>query len=116
MSSAQGSFDPYALLTALERHRVVYVLVGGFARIIQGTEELTDGVDVVPSMKSENLRRLERSLADVEARLANGNRPALDPSATDVIELRTDVGRAQARSGACRHTRGLRRSPARRRT
>jgi hypothetical protein len=92
MSRAPAPFDPYALLTALESQRVVYVLVGGFARIIQGTEEFTDGVDVVPSMKSENLRRLERALADVGARLADGGRPALDPSTADVTELRTDVG------------------------
>lgn len=92
MNRAPAPFDPYALLTALESHRVVYVLVGGFARIIQGTEELTDGVDVVPSMKPENLRRLERALADVGARLANGKRPVLNPSVRGVLELRTDAG------------------------
>lgn len=92
MSRAAVSFDPYVLLTALERHGVVYVLVGGFARIIQGTEELTDGVDVVPSMKSENLRRLERALADVDARLGDGRRPVLDANLRSVHELRTDAG------------------------
>lgn len=92
MSREPVPFDPYALLTALERHRVVYVLVGGFARIIQGTEELTNGIDVVPSMKPENLRRLERALADVAARLANGKRPVLDPDSRAVLGLRTDAG------------------------
>jgi transcriptional regulator with XRE-family HTH domain len=36
--SAPGRFDPYAIVTALERHRVGYVLIGAFARVLQRTE------------------------------------------------------------------------------
>src|SRR6266516_4777987 len=43
--SAADRFDPYAILNALEHQRVTYVLIGGFARVIQGTEELTRGLD-----------------------------------------------------------------------
>ena len=49
MAEKPPKFDPYGILEALERHRVKYVLIGGFARVLQGTEELTRGVDVVPS-------------------------------------------------------------------
>ena len=49
MSANPQRFDPYAILTALERRRVTYVLIGGFARVIQGTEELTLGLDFTPS-------------------------------------------------------------------
>jgi hypothetical protein len=87
-------FDPYALLTALERQRATYILVGGFARIIQGTEELTHGLDLVPSLRPENLRRLGLALDDLDARLANGSRPELerDLPTNAVLELRTHAG------------------------
>lgn len=87
-------FDPYALLTALERRRVTYVLIGGFARIIQGTEELTDGLDLVPSLRAENVRRLGFALDDLDARLSNGKRPAPDRdlSTRAVLELHTEAG------------------------
>jgi hypothetical protein len=92
--SANQPFDPYRLLTALERQRVTYVLIGGFARIIQGTEELTDGLDLVPSLRAENVRRLGLALDDLDARLPNGKRPALDRelSRRAVLELRTEAG------------------------
>jgi hypothetical protein len=94
MSTRSEPFDPYALLTALERRRVTYILIGGFARIIQGTEELTHGLDLVPSLRAENLRRLELALNDLDARLPNGKRPTLDRdlSAQAVLELRTYAG------------------------
>ena len=94
MSAKRQPFDPYALLTALERQRVSYVLIGGFARIIQGTEELTRGLDLTPSLRAENLRRLALALDDLDARLSNGTRPQLDRDLLrqDVLELETDAG------------------------
>ncbi len=56
--AARTSFDPYAVLKALDRHRVTYVVIGAFARVIQGSEELTRGIDIVLSTRPENLRRL----------------------------------------------------------
>jgi hypothetical protein len=94
VSAKQQPFDPYALLTALERQRITYVLIGGFARIIQGTEELTHGLDLTPSLRAENLRRLGLALDDLDARLPNGKPPALarDLSRQAVLELQTDAG------------------------
>jgi hypothetical protein len=34
-----GEFDPRGLLAALEREYVAYVLIGGLARVLRGTEE-----------------------------------------------------------------------------
>jgi len=87
-------FDPYAILTALERQRVTYILIGCFARIIHGTEELTNGLDLVPSLRPENLRRLGLALEALYARLPNGRRAALerDLPTQAVLELRTDAG------------------------
>jgi hypothetical protein len=58
----QSAFDPYALLQALDGERVGYVVIGAFARVVHGSAETTDGLDVVPSLREENLRRLGRAL------------------------------------------------------
>jgi hypothetical protein len=60
--TARRAFDPRAILAALEQEHVAYVVVGGLARVIQGSPESTRGVDVVPSVRPENLLRLERAL------------------------------------------------------
>ena len=65
--SKQQPFDPYALFAALEREKVSYLVVGGFARVVHGSAEATDGLDVVPSLREENLRRLGRALEELEA-------------------------------------------------
>jgi transcriptional regulator with XRE-family HTH domain len=72
------SFDPRAILAALERRRVTYVLIGGLARVIQGSEELTHGLDLVPSLRTENLRRLELALEDIGAERADRKALVLD--------------------------------------
>jgi hypothetical protein len=94
VSARPEPFDPYGILTALERHRVSYVLIGGFARIIHGTEDLTHGLDLAPSLRAENLRRLALALDGLEARLPNGEPPVLDRDlrTQPVLELRTDGG------------------------
>lgn len=63
----QPPFDPYALLAALDRERVSYVVVGGFARVVNGSGETTRGLDIVPSLREENLRRLARLLEQLDA-------------------------------------------------
>ncbi len=65
--SKRPVFDPYALFAALDRERVSYVVVGGFARVVHGSAEITDGLDVVPSLREENLRRLDRALEELDA-------------------------------------------------
>ena len=56
------SLDPYALLRELERVRVTYVVIGALARIIHGTDETTENLDITPSLRPDNLRRLEEAL------------------------------------------------------
>ncbi len=65
-------FDPYALLEALDRERVSYVVVGGFARVVHGSGETTHGLDIVPSLRPENLRRLARALEGLGGTGADG--------------------------------------------
>jgi hypothetical protein len=94
VSANPRRFDPYAILTAIERQRVTYVLIGGFARVIQGTEELTHGLDLTPSAREENRRWLAIAVDELDARLPNGARPELDRDLArgPVLELRTRAG------------------------
>jgi hypothetical protein len=78
VSAPRQPFDPYAILAALERQRVAYVLIGGFARVIQGTDELTRGLDLAPSLRGENLRRLALALTELDAERLDRRALALD--------------------------------------
>jgi hypothetical protein len=40
-------------------------VIGGLARVIEGADEVTRGVDITPSTKSENLRRLAEALGEL---------------------------------------------------
>ena len=85
--------DREDVLKALDRHRVTYIVIGAFARVIQGSEELTRGIDVVPSTRPENLRRLEEALGDLNARREDGRELRFDEHSLEpMIPLRTDAG------------------------
>lgn len=91
----QDVFDPRALLAALDRNYVSYVLIGGLARVIRGTDEVTDGVDVCPSVRLDNLERLERALEELEARRTDRRRLSLEAEALarePVVRLHTVHG------------------------
>ncbi len=88
-------FDPRGLLAALDRNYVAYILIGGLARVIRGTDELTAGVDICPAAKPENLGRLGRALEELEAKRTDRKRLVLDEvtiAKEPVIRLRTDMG------------------------
>jgi hypothetical protein len=83
------AFDPYALLAALERERVAYVVVGAFARVVHGSAETTDGLDIVPSLREENLRRLGRVLDELGA---SEPRLARRLAASEAVRAETSAG------------------------
>jgi hypothetical protein len=76
--------------------RVAYVLIGGLARVIEGSDEVTRGVDLTPSMHPENLRRLGLALESLDARPVSGALAieALDQTLeqTPALELECDCG------------------------
>ena len=95
MAETRTKFDPYGMLQALDRRRVRYVVIGAFARVLQGTEEITRGVDIAPSTRGDNLHRLDDALREMNASQADGR--TLDLSEANlaegpVIELATDYG------------------------
>jgi hypothetical protein len=93
---AEEVFDPRGLLAALDRNFVNYVLIGAVARVLRGTDEITNGVDICPALRPEaNLERLGRALEEVDARRVDRRRLTVDEaalSAEPVIRLRTTSG------------------------
>jgi hypothetical protein len=85
-------FDPYELLAALEARRVSYVVIGAFARVIRGTGEVTDGLDITFSTRDENLARLARAVDDVEGRGRGGKRVEPSRLGEGVLEVDTRAG------------------------
>jgi hypothetical protein len=90
-----NGFDPRGLLAGLHRNYLNYVLIGGLARVIRGTDEITDGADICPSMRPDNVERLREALVELEARRADRRRLAVDEEslrAAQVLDLRTKFG------------------------
>ena len=95
MTVQQRRFDPYGILAALEGQRVAYVLIGGFARVIQGTEELTEGLDLAPSLRPENLHALTLALDELGATRVDRTPLSMDEATIRddaVITLQTRCG------------------------
>jgi hypothetical protein len=97
--AAEGErFDPLAVIRAFQREQAFYVVIGGLARVLQGAEELTYGVDLCPSTREPNLERVQAALEALEAeardrrktpvaeRVARGEEP---------IPYRTPAGEVQ---------------------
>ncbi len=84
-------FDPIGLLQTLDRNGVSYIVIGAFGRVIQGADEITRGIDIVPSTREENLRRLDAALQECGARRTDGTAPDLT-KLEPVLEITTDRG------------------------
>src|SRR6266567_1098485 len=91
--------DPRGTLAALDRNVVNYVVIGGLARVLRGTDEITNGVDICPALRpEENLVRLQRALEELEARRADRRRLTVDEESLRrerVLELRTSMGQVK---------------------
>jgi len=88
-----SAFDPYELLAAFQRHHFSnFVVIGGFARVIHGTGEVTDGLDITPSLRPSTLSLLEKALTELEAERVDGKPFDLGDRSEPVIELRTRAG------------------------
>jgi hypothetical protein len=88
-------FDPYAILHELEQRGVNYVIIGGLARVLQGSDELTHGIDVAPWPSAKNLQRLQNALGKLNARRVDGDPlelATLDTTRDPVVELASDAG------------------------
>jgi hypothetical protein len=57
------------VLAALQRAEATIVLIGGLARVIRGADELTDGVDICPSLLLANRGRVQAALDELQAEI-----------------------------------------------
>jgi hypothetical protein len=95
VGAEETRFDPRGILSALHRNYVNYVLVGGLARVIRGADEVTDGVDICPSLRHENVDRLAEALEELQAKRADRRRLVVDDESLRcerVLRLRTSIG------------------------
>ena len=63
--AADARWEPLELIAALERRRVAYVIIGVLARVIHGSDETTNAVEICPGMSESNRHRLDLALADI---------------------------------------------------
>lgn len=95
MAPVTEAFDPRAIIGALERNYVEYVVIGGLARVLRGSFETTRGVDVCPSLGQGNLERLGRAASELDARPSNRAALVVDEQTfggRDVITFTSSAG------------------------
>ena len=78
-------FNPAAILAALERHDVRYVLIGGLAANAHGVRRTTRDVDVIVERTPANLERLAAAALDLEV-----GSPVLDSRMRELDPLDPD--------------------------
>lgn len=62
-------YDPLRALRVLQAHGVRFVVIGGYAATILGTQIMTADLDVCYERTTENMKRLAAALNDLRARL-----------------------------------------------
>lgn len=84
----EPDFDPAAILAALDRHHVDYVLVGGYAANLHGAVRPTRDIDVTPATTADNLARLVAAMRDLQAGIRVDELPDGLPFDTSAEALR----------------------------
>jgi hypothetical protein len=69
VTTAPIPYRPREILEVLERHRVLYVVIGGLAAELRGSPYVTRDVDVTPARTRENFVRLAAALHELDAKL-----------------------------------------------
>src|SRR4051812_24465797 len=84
--SSPAAFDAFAILAVLHRHEVQFVVIGGIAGNLLGSNILTNDLDICFARDRQNTRRLAVALNEIHARLRNF--PSDLPLAVDEHALR----------------------------
>ena len=94
MSGQQAAGEPElnaaAIVAALNRHKVRYVVIGAFAAIAQQAPiPATRDIDLTPDASQENLARLSQALTELGARIRTEAVPDGLPFSHDATSLAT---------------------------
>lgn len=93
-------FDPDEILRVLHRHHVEFVLIGGMAATLHGSDVVTFDLDVAPRSTRDNLERLAAALRELDATLrADGEPGGVAFDAHPELLERTQLLNLETRSG-----------------
>ena len=94
-----SEFNPSAIVEVLSRHKVSYVLIGGYAALLQGSGMSTIDIDIVPARARSNLANLAAALRELDAKIRAAGTEPLPFSASEeslqgvsVLNLTTRFG------------------------
>jgi hypothetical protein len=86
--TGEPALNPAAIVAALNRNQVRYVIIGAFAAIAQQAPiPATRVIDVTPEASHENLARLSQALTDLGARIRTEAVPGGLPFSHDAASL-----------------------------
>jgi hypothetical protein len=68
-------FRPERILEVLAAHRVDYVMIGGLAAAVHGSDLVTGDLDITPDPRHANLARLSAALTELGARIRSDATP-----------------------------------------
>lgn len=90
-------YDAPAIVAALQKHAVRFVVIGGVAAIAHGSPLPTEDLDVTPDRSPDNLQSLVAALRDLDAKLrteSGGVAFPIDPQMLAGAEMWTLTTRA----------------------
>lgn len=96
------TFDPAAMFAVLNAHDVQYVVIGGMGARYQGSDLLTEDVDITPDLEPANLDRLANALVALEAKMLDPDGKPIDlpePKIEPELMMRMRSFRTTTRSG-----------------
>ena len=82
-----ADFRPERILAVLAKHGVEYVMIGGLAAAIHGSDLVTGDMDITPALGEDNLSRLSSALKELRARVRTLDLPEGLPFAHDARSL-----------------------------
>jgi hypothetical protein len=86
--AGEPELDAAAIVSALNRHQVRYVVIGAFAAIAQQAPiAATRDIDLTPEASHENLARLSLALKELGARIRTEGEPGGLPFSHDATSL-----------------------------
>src|SRR5437660_710901 len=88
-ATPNGAFDALAILAALQRSEVRFIVIGGVAGYVLGSNVLNANLDICFAADAENVRRLMASLHDLNARSRTPDRAEIDEAFLQSDEVRT---------------------------